>query len=106
MLSLYIAVLKVTTLIMKKLSKTHKAMILLGAKFTGSFFESYCYIEEMLTCKEAGELYGFCNWIDKEVGYAGEGNIEKLFLAYKTPNDPELKKFAQETAERIKLYRR
>jgi len=90
---------------MEKLSEMNKALLLLGAKATGSFKEAYHYIEESLYTIEATEIYAFCLWIDKEIGGAGSGNIEGLYLAFKYPNNKIYELYKDDIKERIKKFR-
>ena len=86
---------------MKNLSNTSKALLLEGARTTGSFAEGYYYVEEQLYANQATELQQFCNWIDQNIGGAGSANIDMLFKAFKNPNDPQLATEAQDLAKKI-----
>ena len=86
----------------KELSDRNKSLLLEGARTTGSFIEGYYYIEEDLYVDESEELHAFCKWIDKEIGGAGQSNIDTLWLAFKNPTDKGLADEANKIAEQIK----
>jgi len=86
---------------MDKLSLKNKTLLLDGAKITGSFVEGYYYCEEQLYVNEGKELFRFCNYIDNEIGGAGQLNIDMLFQAFKNPQNLDLQKQAIEIKEKI-----
>jgi hypothetical protein len=90
---------------MKTLSIRNKTLLLTGASVCGNFIDAYTYIEESLYMNEAIEINEFCIWIDNNVGGAGRGNIDKLFLAFKNPQDVELQAYVKEVADKIKTIR-
>lgn len=90
---------------MFNLSERTKTLLLMGAESCGNFTNAFNYVEESLYVNEVVEMREFCEWIDNKVGGAGSGNIDKLYKAFKTPQDMELQAFVKETAEKINYYR-
>jgi hypothetical protein len=87
---------------MKKLPTYAKALLLQGASTTGTFTEGYFFVEEQIRVKDANELFGFCKWIDKNIGGASSYNIDMLFSAFKNPFNVELTNKANELANAIR----
>ena len=86
---------------MENLSERSKFLLCDGAKMCGSFVEGMTYHFEDYYVKEYEEAFAFAEWIDKEIGGASHHNIERLFLAFKNPNDKRHQEFAQDLKRKI-----
>jgi hypothetical protein len=91
---------------MNSLPTYAKTLLLHGASIMGNFIEGYYYVEESMKSKDAIELQSFCEWIDKNIGGAANGNIDMLFLSFKNPNDIELSNKAKELADKIQKIKK
>jgi hypothetical protein len=87
---------------MKQLPNYAKSLLLHGAGTMGTFVQGYYFVEESLYARDAKELYGFCLWIDENIGGAGSATIDMLFSAFKNPSNMELQKQATELADQIR----
>ena len=91
---------------MKILSELHKYMLLDGAKTTGSYVEGLEMHAENLTFEDYAELNRFAQWIEAEVGGAGNANIDRLYECYQNSDDSDNKEFVRELRERIESFRK
>jgi len=90
---------------MRNLSERNVALLLMGAKTTGSMEEGYHMVVESLYIDEAVELYEFCQWVDKEVGGCSQYNIQRLWEAFKHPNDADLMIFVKDLKAKIAMFK-
>jgi len=90
----------------KQLSQHTKAFLLQGAGCTGSFSEGLMMNEEHLFISEPWELLqDFCEWIDAEIGGAGQINIDGLWRGFQNQEDPLHAKFIAETQKTMLKYK-
>jgi hypothetical protein len=90
---------------MTELSERNVALLLMGAKTTGSMTEGYHMVVESLYINEAVELWEFCQWVDREVGGCSKYNIQRLWRAFKNPDDPALKAFVMALKAQIASFK-
>jgi hypothetical protein len=86
---------------MERLSDRNIALLTIGGKTTGTMRGAYSYVEEQLYVDEALELYAFCEWVDDKIGGCSSHNMAGLFLAFKHPDNPVYKAFADNVKKQI-----
>ena len=90
----------------KQLSQHTKAFLLQGASCTGSFRDGLMMNEEHIFISEPyTQLEDFCDWIDHEIGGAGQINIDRLWIGFQNQEAPIHAKFIAETQKTMLKYK-